>query len=211
MAKIQHIIPLLTLATITTIVAQIKDEDKIVIQSTAQEVSVLKIERPDYVPIPIAIEPVEEFEVEPFEIFFESKEIDTLLPPVLIQTHDYIRCGCRPAPLEMILIPADTTTKNEDYSIFAEPIYAEPDRFDAIVYPNPTRGEATLALDIETEGQYQILMYDMNGRKIREFHAGELFMGRNNFNIDLYDLKPAMYFIQIIAEGQNETLKIQKL
>ncbi|MFT4600268.1 MAG: hypothetical protein ACI857_000442 [Arenicella sp.] len=153
----------------------------------------------------------EPYEVEPIEFFYDIQEIDTLLPQVSIVARGGGSCGCQPSYQTVIRIPIDTSDVDEDYSIFAEPIYAQPDFFEAIVYPNPTRNQVTLALDIEEDAQYQITLYDMNGRRIQEIHYGELSFGRNQFEINLNDLKPGMYFVQVIAENQNETLKIQKI
>jgi Secretion system C-terminal sorting domain len=212
MRSTQHILPLTILALISLVTYQLKTEPIEIAPTEIDETTTLSVAKPQPQLVwDIPEEAPEPFEVEPIEIFYDTKEIDTLLPLISIAIDDYRPCGCQPAPLPLIKIPVDTSQYDDDYSIFAEPIYAEPDRFDAIVYPNPTRGESTLALDIETEGQYQIFMYDLNGRKIRDIHSGELFIGRNNFNIDLFDLQSGMYFLQVLAEGQNETLKIQKL
>ncbi|MEZ4923781.1 MAG: T9SS type A sorting domain-containing protein [Crocinitomicaceae bacterium] len=104
-------------------------------------------------------------------------------------------------------IQVDTT----DESILAPPITNDPRVFEAKAYPNPTQSQSTVALDIEKEGQFDIKLYNINGQLVRNIHSGVLTSGRQQFEIDMYDLNSGMYFIKIISQGQNETLKIQKV
>jgi hypothetical protein len=105
----------------------------------------------------------------------------------------------------------EATVPDTNESILAEPILANPDLFEAKAYPNPTQGESTVALDINEAGQFDVMMYDMNGRMIRNIHSGELTEGRKQFNLDLYDLNSGTYLVRIVSKTQSETLKIQKV
>ncbi len=96
-------------------------------------------------------------------------------------------------------------------SILAEPILANPDFFEAKAFPNPTQGQSTVALDVDQEGQFDIMMYDMNGRMIQQIHSGILPQGRNQFEVDLYEQNSGTYLIRVISRTQTETLKIQKV
>jgi hypothetical protein len=58
----------------------------------------------------------------------------------------------------------EATIPDSVESILAEPILANPDLFEAKAFPNPTQGQSTVALEIKEAGQFDILMYDMNGR-----------------------------------------------
>jgi hypothetical protein len=105
----------------------------------------------------------------------------------------------------------EATVPDTVESILAPPILANPDLFEAKAYPNPTQGESTVALDINEAGQFDIMLYDMNGRMIRNVHSGELPEGRNQFDLDLHDLNSGTYLVRIISKTQSETLKIQKV
>jgi Secretion system C-terminal sorting domain len=83
--------------------------------------------------------------------------------------------------------------------------------FEAKAFPNPTQFNSTLSFDVPSEGNYQVMMYDMNGRQVREIHNGTLLEGNQRFEIDMYDLNSGMFFVNIISEGNSETVKIQKV
>jgi len=101
----------------------------------------------------------------------------------------------------------DTT----EQSILADPILIDPDFFEAKAFPNPTQGQSTVALDIHQEGQFDIMMYDMNGRMIQQIHSGVLPEGRNQFEVDLYEQNSGTYLVRVVSKTQSETLKIQKV
>ena len=148
---------------------------------------------------------------EPVNFYFEQTPIDTLLPEVSI-INDHYYCGCQPAPLQIIEIPLDTSKQElNDYSIFAEPIFINPDLFEAKAYPNPTISSAQVAVDVKDEGIYNISLYNMNGQLIRSIHNGELFVGRQLFDLELNDQNSGMYIVTITSQTQTETLKIQKV
>ncbi|MBD3639209.1 MAG: T9SS type A sorting domain-containing protein [Crocinitomicaceae bacterium] len=83
--------------------------------------------------------------------------------------------------------------------------------FEATAYPNPTQINSTVAIDVENEGQYDVMMFNMNGQLIRQIHSGNLPEGRKTFEINMSNLKTGIYIIKVISQGQEETLKIQKI
>lgn len=103
------------------------------------------------------------------------------------------------------IIPEDTA------SILPDPINTDARIFEATAYPNPTQGFTTIALDIEQEGQFDILLYNMNGQLVKNIHSGILSEGRKQFEFDLTDKNSGMYIVKVISKGQNETLKISKV
>lgn len=160
----------------------------------------------------VDIEPVEEIEVEPYPIIWvESKPLKDTLEAVTISTRFPHRCGCAPHyqyfTIEMDSIEEDLI----DETLFAEPIYIDPYIFETNLYPNPAINETHLAIDIDRQQQFEIQLYDLNGRLIENIHSGELYEGVNRFDIDLYDLTPGMYLVSVRSETQQETLKVQKL
>jgi hypothetical protein len=96
-------------------------------------------------------------------------------------------------------------------SILEPPIEIDQRIFEASAYPNPTQINSTIALDIEKEGQFDIMMYNMNGQLIQNIHSGILSEGRQQFEVEMYDLNSGMYIVKVISQGQEETLKIQKV
>ena len=109
------------------------------------------------------------------------------------------------APIEIEII--DTATE----STLANPIFTDPDVFVAKAYPNPTQLNSTIELQVENEGQFDIVMYNMNGQMIHNIHSGVLTEGVQRFEIDMQSLNSGMYIVKVISQGQDETLKISKV
>lgn len=133
----------------------------------------------------------------------------------VIQTHDerndYVLGGVmfyQPDLISTELIPlqvGDTST------ILPTPIESDTRIFEAKAFPNPTLNNSTIALDIELEGQFEISMYNMSGQLIQKIYSGKLSEGRQQFEANLSGQGSGMYIIKIISQGQNETLKVQKV
>lgn len=107
-----------------------------------------------------------------------------------------------------ISIETKDSTKSTTLSI--QPL-VDSRAFEATAFPNPTQNQSTIAIDVEEEGMFDVMMYDMNGSLIRNIHSGELLQGRQQFEVDMYDLNSGIYIVKIISQGQDETLKIQKV
>jgi hypothetical protein len=103
----------------------------------------------------------------------------------------------------------DTVAVEE--SLLPELIEVDPYYFEAKAFPNPTASDATLALEIHQAGQFEIILYDMSGRMVQSIYSGELLEGRQNFQVELSQENSGMYLVKVLSNGQNETLKIQKL
>jgi Secretion system C-terminal sorting domain len=93
----------------------------------------------------------------------------------------------------------------------SNPITVSSGVFGGKIYPNPTTDNSTLALEIETEGQFEIMLYNMNGQLVTNIHSGHLVVGRQTFDLNMEDFTPGMYLVKVISQGQNETFKIQKV
>lgn len=100
------------------------------------------------------------------------------------------------------------TTKETTLPEVAE---IDPDFFEAKAYPNPTKGNATLEIDIEQAGQFEIQIFDMSGSVIDDRFSGFLEEGRRQFPLELAHLPSGMYFVRVISESQMETVKIQRV
>jgi hypothetical protein len=104
-----------------------------------------------------------------------------------------------------------TVSDTIEESILAEPILVNPDYFEAKAFPNPTTTTSQIEVDLKDEGIYQISVHNMNGQLIRSIHSGELFVGRQLFDLELENQNSGMYIVTIVSEAQTETLKVQKV
>ena len=105
----------------------------------------------------------------------------------------------------------NTPDSSQKESILSQQVLVDPRIFEATAYPNPTQSQSTIALDIDQEGQFEIRMYNLNGQLVQNIHSGILLEGRQQFEVNMNDLNSGMYIVKIISQGQDETLKIQKL
>ncbi len=80
-------------------------------------------------------------------------------------------------------------------------IESNPNVFEANAYPNPTTSDATLALEIKEEGQFEINLFDMSGRLVRSIYSGALVAGRQNFAVELAQEESGMYILKVISNG----------
>lgn len=101
--------------------------------------------------------------------------------------------------------------EEEEESILSEQVFIDPYLFEAKAYPNPTRDNATIELEIEIGDNFTIQLFDLNGRLVEQIYDGYLESGRQGFNTNLNDFLPGLYFISIQSTFQQETLKLQKI
>ncbi len=66
------------------------------------------------------------------------------------------------------------------------------------IYPNPSTGKVQLTTE---EKLYKIFIHDMAGRVLKEIESPEL-------TIDLSELNPGVYFIELIGNSQSEKMKL---
>lgn len=76
------------------------------------------------------------------------------------------------------------------------------------VYPNPVAAHGILTVQLTDEAPVTISIYDLNGRKVREYLDGNIGQGAHNLSINLTGLSKGMY--NIVAET-NHDIGHQKL
>jgi hypothetical protein len=102
-------------------------------------------------------------------------------------------------------------------SVVEEPIIdlytdAISEKFVGSVYPNPTRENATLKLEVAKTAEFTIAVFDLSGRFITSVYKGQLSESTQTFPIDLSYQQTGMYIVTVSSStGQNESLKVQKL
>jgi len=82
--------------------------------------------------------------------------------------------------------------------------------FEISVFPNPTSLSTNLAINVEIESEFEIALYNLSGKRIKTIYKGILEKGRQVQFIPLNDLQTGIYLVKVIANGQSETLKIEK-
>lgn len=83
--------------------------------------------------------------------------------------------------------------------------------FTATVYPNPTKSNMTIVLNIDKTQSYEIALYDVVGRLIdNNIFNGQLNAGEHNLELDLTGKSIGQYQLEITSENGKTVLPIQK-
>ena len=76
------------------------------------------------------------------------------------------------------------------------------------VYPNPFKSETNLSFELNKKEPVYIELLDVSGRKIRNIEKSSLEKGVHNFKIIGDSLKEGVYFIRIVTEKKQRTIRI---
>ncbi len=86
-------------------------------------------------------------------------------------------------------------------NIIATTVNVEENTESFTVTPNPVKDYAVANINLNTEGTYNVALFDMTGRKVTEIYSGQLNVGNNTINFDVTSLNHGVYIIK--AEGSN--------
>jgi PKD repeat protein len=75
------------------------------------------------------------------------------------------------------------------------------------VYPNPAEGVSYVSLTSLLPGFAKVNLMSLDGRWIAQWNK-ELVQGANTLEIDLTDVEPGMYFIEVISNEDRATSKV---
>ena len=86
-----------------------------------------------------------------------------------------------------------------------------PTQFDALVYPNPTAGQATFKLDIPVKQRFVINVFNMNGQLVQSLKDEEIDRGTYRQEFDLSEQPTGMYLVTILSRDFQKTVRVSKL
>ena len=75
------------------------------------------------------------------------------------------------------------------------------------VFPNPTSGESTITFQLPEVQTCHLRLFDLNGRLIID-QSIQGTAGDNSFGLDLNELAPGMYLIEVGAAGMRGQKKL---
>lgn len=97
------------------------------------------------------------------------------------------------------------------YKLETTPLPIPNKKFEAKVYPNPTTENSTLSIKSNESERFEVLLFDANGKLIEKIFVGILTEESREFDLNMKNLTPGFYFIQIQTSKGTETLKIHKI
>lgn len=78
------------------------------------------------------------------------------------------------------------------------------------LFPNPSRNYVTLRFHLKKAQTVQVLLYDLQGRLVREVQSEKMAPGNQEVNFSVSDLAAAAYFLQFNAEDRQERIRLVK-
>lgn len=77
----------------------------------------------------------------------------------------------------------------------------------SVVYPNPAKGNATLAIDLKDNAKVSVSVMNMVGQEVKNTQAAAQ-VGSNNINIDLNGLSKGIYMVNVKVGNATSTKKL---
>lgn len=100
------------------------------------------------------------------------------------------------------------------YSIHvnSEPLAAIPENDKGILklYPNPNNGNFTIAFDLGSEGEAEIIITDALGKLVKDMNLKGLDNGANKVDLELYGLQRGIYYCTLRTNNGVETIPFIK-
>jgi hypothetical protein len=82
--------------------------------------------------------------------------------------------------------------------------------------PNPSAGAVRMALDVAHDQHVDLVVFDVNGRRVETLHSGLLTAGRHSFawgeaNAGARRIPPGIYLVRMHAEERDEVLRVVRM
>lgn len=78
------------------------------------------------------------------------------------------------------------------------------------IYPNPFTDQVTIVYDLKTSSDVSVLLYDLNGRIVKNVQKAKQKSGENQLKIETKDLKAGVYFYNLKSNSGQVTGKLIK-
>jgi hypothetical protein len=78
---------------------------------------------------------------------------------------------------------------------------------NSVIYPNPTKNNATLSVDLKQNTSLDVNVYNLVGQLVKTTKA-EGQLGENNINVDLSNLTAGIYMVNVNVGGSVSTKKL---
>ena len=75
------------------------------------------------------------------------------------------------------------------------------------IFPNPTNGISYMTLNSKSAAVANVKIYSIDGRLISKWNE-ELMQGEHTLKLDLTNIEPGMYFIEVVENNERVTAKL---
>ncbi|PKR80872.1 hypothetical protein CW751_06790 [Brumimicrobium salinarum] len=87
----------------------------------------------------------------------------------------------------------------------------ETDNFSLEIYPNPSKFNTTLIVDVKQSKALDIQFYNISGRLVKRIRKTDAHIGRNEIGFSVSDLPQGTYLIRVQSGDQIENTKFVKM
>ncbi len=76
------------------------------------------------------------------------------------------------------------------------------------IYPNPASSTSVLSFNLDKNSEVRIVLFDSQGKLIREISNGILNAGYNKMELGTADLAPGFYMLNLVSDSGNSNFKL---
>jgi hypothetical protein len=139
-------------------------------------------------------------------------DLDNRLPAGGVTIHVPYAAATAGEPTVSSLLVTDPQGHAREFEIIRGAGTLPPVRFVQVA-PNPARDDATVAFQLGRGQEVRVGVYDLKGRRIREFALGELSAGAHSVGWDGrdangHDVAAGVYLVRLTTPEQVETRKV---
>jgi hypothetical protein len=85
-----------------------------------------------------------------------------------------------------------------------------PKEYNLLAYPNPFQYETTLKVELPKETQFQLSVYNLEGKLIQDFGMQKQKPGTFEYDLNLIDAAPGVYLIHLKSEAFSVSKRVVK-
>lgn len=115
-------------------------------------------------------------------------------------------------------VPADTISNqivSDTEGVIASSLSNIPPAFEMIfdckVFPNPVHDQTHVVVNVHKSELFNIYLYAIDGKRVKNIFNGILNTGRTEFLIDLSAYEAGSYLIVVNGQNQKESLRVEKV
>ena len=76
------------------------------------------------------------------------------------------------------------------------------------LYPNPSRNNSFLSIDLDKESVVQISIYQINGALVASKEYDRLSSGQTQLPLEINNINPGIYFVKVMTEDETGIIKL---
>lgn len=80
--------------------------------------------------------------------------------------------------------------------------------FESSIFPNPAKDKAKIVFDVNQSQNFDVTIIDLSGKTVKELNVGHLDQGAQTVEIDVNNLAPGVYFVNVHGSQFDQRHKL---